>query len=290
MLDFRIQTFLTLCETMNYTRAAQRLCITQPAVTQHIQYLETYYGGKLFIYKNKTLSLTERGRRLELAAKSMRNSSEGLHRRLQSLEEPRQPLRLGATKTIGDYVILNKICRYLEQGGGRKLTLTVDNTQNLLAQLEAGQLDLTLIEGYFDKQRYTYRLMRRESFIGICHAEHPFAGQKVGFDELFSETLLVREPGSGTRAIFEGALRQHNYTLDNFSGIIQIGSFSVICRMVQRAVGVSFLYRSILDSGQFSGLAAFEIENTPIFHEFNYVFLHNNLFLPEFESFIETPL
>ena len=113
MLDFKMETFLTLCETMSYTRAAERLCITQPAVTQQIRHLEEYYGGRLFSYRGKTLSMTERGRRLELAAKSLRHSSEALRERLVGLEERRPPLRLGATKTIGDYVIPGKLCCYL---------------------------------------------------------------------------------------------------------------------------------------------------------------------------------
>ncbi len=61
MLDFRIETFLNLCVTMNYTKTARELCITQPAVTQHIHYLEKYYGCRLFEYKNKTLKLTHQG-------------------------------------------------------------------------------------------------------------------------------------------------------------------------------------------------------------------------------------
>ena len=64
MLDFRLHTFLTLCETMNYTRAAERLCITQPAVSQHIHFLEAHYGCRLFTYQNKTLRLTPAGETL----------------------------------------------------------------------------------------------------------------------------------------------------------------------------------------------------------------------------------
>lgn len=64
MLDFRHKTFLTLCKVRNYTRTAEALCLTQPAVSQHIKFLETMYGGKLFLYKKKQLTLTERGERL----------------------------------------------------------------------------------------------------------------------------------------------------------------------------------------------------------------------------------
>lgn len=75
MLDPRWNTFLTVCETMNYTRAAQRLCLTQPAVTHHIQYLEEHYGCKLFRYEGKVLSLTPAGLRLRDLTRSMAYNS-----------------------------------------------------------------------------------------------------------------------------------------------------------------------------------------------------------------------
>lgn len=288
MLDFKMETFLTLCETMSYTRAAERLCITQPAVTQQIRHLEEYYGGRLFSYHGKTLSMTERGRRLELAAKSLRHSSEALRERLVGLEERRPPLRLGATKTIGDYVIPGKLCCYLAADPERSLSLTVDNTRNLLAALEAGTLDLALIEGYFDKARYDFRTLRRENFTGICREGHRFAGRRVGFEELFEETLIVREPGSGTRAIFEAALLGHNHSLDSFAKTVEIGSFPVILSLVEAGLGFSFLYRSVLKESK-RALRAFEIRDTPIFHEFNFVFLRDNLLRGELEAFIAAP-
>lgn len=75
MLDPRWHTFLTLCETINYTRAAEKLCLTQPAVTHHIQYLESHYHCKLFRYEGKVLFLTEAGRKLRDYTRSMAYNS-----------------------------------------------------------------------------------------------------------------------------------------------------------------------------------------------------------------------
>ena len=74
MLDPRWHTFLVLCETMNYTRAAERLCLTQPAVTHHIHYLEAHYGCRLFTYQGKTLRLTPAGARLREFTRSCRTT------------------------------------------------------------------------------------------------------------------------------------------------------------------------------------------------------------------------
>ena len=75
MLDTKLNTFLVLCETMNYTRAAERLCLTQPAVTHHIHYLEERFGCRLFSYQGKTLSLTAEGQRLLGLARSLAYNS-----------------------------------------------------------------------------------------------------------------------------------------------------------------------------------------------------------------------
>ena len=96
MLDFRMDTFLNLCGTMNYTKTAKKLCITQPAVTQHIHYLEHYYGCRLFEYKNKTLTLTPQGKILKrricwiITAARSRNGS-GRRRFRRFISVPQKP-------------------------------------------------------------------------------------------------------------------------------------------------------------------------------------------------------
>lgn len=95
-------------------------------------------------------------------------------------------------------------------------------------------------------------------------------------------------PAPGTRAIFEAALLGHNHSLDSFSKTVEIGSFPVILSLVEAGLGVSFLYRSVLKESK-RLLRAFEIRDTPIFHEFNFVFLRDNLFRSELEAFIAAP-
>ena len=90
MLDFRINTFLEVCRCKNYTRAAENLNITQPAVTQHIQYLQQYYGAKLLVYRNKQLTLTPEGELLRRA-----------------------------TLTIGEYLLPERVAFYSQAGEGR---------------------------------------------------------------------------------------------------------------------------------------------------------------------------
>ena len=198
MLDPRWNTFLVLCETMNYTRAAERLCLTQPAVTHHIHYLEDHYGCRLFSYEGKVLRLTEAGVKLREYTRSLAYNSRKVE---ESMMAPKPlSLRIGASKTIGEFVVAPKVERFLRDYPEASFSLIVDNTQVLLRMLEAGKLDFVLVEGFFEGSRYETTLYRKEEFFGICPPGHRFAGRAISLMELESERILIREPGSGTRA------------------------------------------------------------------------------------------
>ena len=106
MLDFRLFTFLTLCETMSYTKAADRLHLTQPAVTQHVKYLEREFGAPLFHYASKSLSLTPEGELLRQYAVAVRADSEKLRELIGKKKKRNRKLVFGATLTIGEYLSL----------------------------------------------------------------------------------------------------------------------------------------------------------------------------------------
>jgi DNA-binding transcriptional LysR family regulator len=105
MLDHRLQTFLTLCETCNYTKTAEKLNMTQPAVSQHIQYLENYYQVALIAEKGKNFSLTEEGKALEQYIRTLKANSERILPLLQRIKNQVKQLNFGATLTIGEYTV-----------------------------------------------------------------------------------------------------------------------------------------------------------------------------------------
>lgn len=267
MVDYRIDTFLLLCQLMNYRKTADALGITQPAVTQQIHYLERKYGCKLFVYQNSRLQKTEEAAILEQYARAMRLQDQHLRDKLSSTV---RELKIGATKTIGDYVLKDDIRQYLSRED-HALSLIVDNTEHLLKMLDENQLDFAVIEGSFDRAMYDSQLFRKEPFVGICPADHPFAGKEVTLDELFQETIIHREAGSGTRAILEQELRGYNESLERFRRQICISSFPVILDLVKRGVGVSFVYEVLANSDP--DIAKFTIKDKSIVREFNIVYL-----------------
>lgn len=267
MLDYRIDTFLTLYEQMNYRRTAELLNMTQPGVTQHIHYLEDFYGVKLFAYNGRQLKRTKQAEQLKQHFDSIRAEERAL--KDSFVQTDTVHLKVGATKTIGEFVILPAVRAFLSREN-HCLDLTVDNTENLLALLSRGELDFAVIEGVFDKEKYPHHLFKKEQFLGICGADHPFAGRTVSLEEAFRESLLVREMGSGTRMLLQQAVADRGYSLDSFRRCSSISNFSVICELVAKNGAITFAYAPIAHCRE--DLATFLVEDMQIQGEFNFVY------------------
>lgn len=270
-MEQRLETFLTLCNTMHYGRAAEQLNLSQPAVSKHIQALESQYGVKLFDYSSHRLKKTKQCEILEQYAQSLRYNEEELLQKLH--EKPKTLLRIGATKSIGKYILLPQIRRFLDKPGNR-LELIVDNTDNLLQLLNQGEMDFVILEGVFDKQHYDWMFFRKEPYIGICSARHPFAGKRIAMTELLGERVILREKGSGTRRILEHELANEGYNIRSFADRICISSFDIIKSLVSDGYGISFLYEAVVKND--GRLGSFQCPPLTGEREFHVVYLKNS--------------
>ena len=269
-MDSKLHTFLVLCQTMNYRLAAERLHLSQPAVTKQIQSLEQSLQTKLFNYDGHALHKTEKCLLLERYAISMQYQFEELQ--LAIAEKERTLLRIGATKTIGDYVLIDAIKDYLSDPS-HELSLVVDNTKHLLQMLDENRLDFAVIEGTFSKTKYDSYLLRMEPFVGICAKDSPLCGREVPMEELLQETIIVREEGSGTRRIFEERLAASGYDLNDFSRKVSISSFVSIKALVSAGIGISLLYHSVV--AQDPTIGTFTVKGLTEPHAFHVVYTRN---------------
>ncbi len=270
MIDNRIYTFLKLCEVGNYRKTAEILNMTQPAVTQHIHFLEDQYGCKLFEYKDRKLFKTQQCHDLEKHALALVYNDRAFKSEVS--KPAKKKISIGATKTVGDYLAKDTVMKLLECDD-IEFEFVVDNTRHLLSYLQNLQLDILMIEGYFDKNAYGYKLIKKEEMVGICGKNHPFAGKKIQLEEILSQHIILREEGSGTRSVFESFLKKSNLTPKSFKKQSWISSFSLIENAVEKGVGISFVYESIPKNNK--KLATFKIKGESIMHEFNYVYLKN---------------
>lgn len=284
MLDNRLLTFLTLCQELNYTRTGKLLHMSQPAVSQHIRYLEDYYGVKLFSYQKKTLSLTPQGERLYEYSLALRASAD----KIKSIVHKKSQLSLnfGTTLSVAGYFMEKPLKKLLEDYPQAEIFMDVNNTQILLSRLREGQLDFVILEGHFDKSKYSYKLLSKENFIGIASSIHPLAKSSVQLRDLLGQRLIVRERGSGTRDIFEKILYEENLTMSSFKNTLEIGNIEAIKSLVRSGLGISFLYELTVKKELGKSLTRLQIEGFQIAREINFVYLKNNPLEEELLAFL----
>ena len=279
MLDFRIKTFLTVCEYMNFTKSAEILCITQPGVSQHIKYLEKTYDTKFFEYEGKKIKLTKSGKMFYRAASTMKHDEEFLKEKIKQEKLRITHLKFGATLTIGEFILPPKVHNYLNKNDNINITMIVGNTEELLYKLQHGEIDFALVEGYFVKSDYDYVVYSKENYICVASKNYKFKKEPHVLEDLLKETLIVREKGSGTRDIFEKNLERQNLTTNDFRKVIEIGNINAIKQLVKNNNGITSLYEiAVKDELENGTLKQIEVDDLQKNHNFYFIWRKNSAF------------
>lgn len=285
MLDFRVYTFLTVCDYMNFTKAAEVLHVTQPAVSQHIRYLETLYGVRLFASEGKKIHLTPAGEKLLYAATTIKNDELFLKDLLHCVPSRGPVLRFGTTRTIGESVISAPLAGYIRRHPDASISVAIGNTDELLHKLTTGEIQFALVEGYYNHELYDSMVYRTEPFIPVCAPGHSFVREPGRLKDLLGEHLLIREPGSGTRDILEKNLEINNIHLADFRNITEIGSMHVILQLLEKDTGITFLYRTAVEQGIKDGtVRELHLRDFQMEHDFTFIWSKGSIYGPEYRE------
>lgn len=285
MIDFRVKTFLCVCKTMNFTKTAEELAMTQPGVSQHIRFLEDYYNIKLFNYKKKKLELTEQGKYLKNHLETLCHDEIFMKNSLQNLKK-KNKIKLGATLSIGEFYIPEKLSKFIKTNPDYELSLTIADTKELLTKLDLGDVDFILCEGYFDKNLYGYELIKNEKMCLVCSSTYDDK-EITDLKSIFNHHMLIREKGSGTRDIFETFLRDQNFSLENFVRLSEFTSPHIIKKLLLDNQGISFLYKTVVEEEiKEKKLKEIFIPEVSIVHEFNSIWKKNSIFEENYKSIL----
>lgn len=247
MLDYRVHTFLAVCRAGTFTRAAEELHISQPAVSQHIRQLEGHYGCALFIKAGHGMELTPAGQTLYQACACAENDEMRLQAEIEALaaaRSERPPLRLGCTRTIADYAAPRLLAAHLTRHPDERILMRTGNTTELVSLIDRGEIDFALVEGSFDRATFDSATFSRERFVAVAAA----GDRPASIAELLDRRLILRESGSGTREILEHNLAARDLSVSDFSGVVELASIPAIKACVAAGAGVSFLYRVAVES------------------------------------------
>lgn len=289
MLDFRTETFLTVCQTMNFTAAAKQLNITQPAVSQHIHFLEGQYHTSLFIYRNKQLFLTHSGEILRKHLLTMKNDEKAILEELKSNFTGIETLSIGVTMTIGEYAIVDKLANFLIHHPEINIHLHYDNTFQLLKLLDHGQISMAIVEGNYPKENYSHKKYSTEDYIAVCAASHHFfTDHPHTVNDLLYERLLVREKGSGTRNILEQSLIARGLHISDFIHYTQVENMHTIIDLLKKDCGISFLYKIAVENELQSGrLREISLDDFKMQHDFNIIWEKHSIYTDKYLSICE---
>ncbi len=294
----RLKIFLSVCESMNMTQAAEVLHMTQPSVSQAIAELERELGSRLFERLNHRLYITEAGRRLQSYGRHILNLVEQAQQELSELSSGGK-LRVGASLTIGTHLLPQMAACFQEFHPEVELMSLVDNTSVIEALILEDRLDLGLVEGRLNSSDILEKFIQNDELIIIAapnhllaqrvseirRAELPVAVQRFPLlaSDLTGEGFIVREDGSGTRELFESAMRDADIPW-KIAGVYN--NIEAIKQAARQNLGLGVVPEISVELELRSGvLIPIRIPNLKLTRKFNLIYHRQKYFTKAMQAF-----
>ncbi|HET7626829.1 MAG TPA: LysR family transcriptional regulator [Bacillales bacterium] len=239
-MDQHLLVFVTVAEKKNFSRAAEALHMTQPAVSQYVKTLEQDINATLLERNNKMVRMTKAGEVVYHHAKEIL----GLYARMKTLvvdlmQTAGGPLAIGASYSFGEYVLPQLLADLLQQYPLIKPSVMIGNSASVADKISRRQLDIGIIEGDVHDQKLAVQPLVKDYMMVVVSHNHRFARKKqVELADLQQETWIVREEGSGTREMTEKMFSLHQFKPEK---TMEFGSTQLIKESVAAGIGVSFL-------------------------------------------------
>lgn len=276
MIDVKLITLLKVYETGNYTRAAEKLALTQPAVSQHIKLLERELDVTLFDRTGSKIKPTPEGKLVIQYAERVVSLYETLQQALVDRKHTIDRLRVGVTHTSESNIVSEVLAKYTEQNENMKITIQTDGINSLHDMLRNYKIDIAIVEGGVADPSIKSIMLDTDCLVLAVSNEHPLAKKRsVKLEELKSERMILRLPNSGTRNLFAAHLESHGQSLDDFNVVLEVDNIATIKDLVRRNYGVSILARSAcMDELKKGKITVLPIENLSMVREVNILYHH----------------
>lgn len=233
--------FCTVFEEKSISNAAKLEYISQPAVTKIIRKIETNYNSLLFNRENNKIIPTKSGEKLYSFAKEIIEIEKMSLSVIKKSETKDSLLRIGASYTIGDYLLPNIISSYNKLHSECKFRLVISNTPKIINQLDNNEIDIALVESQFRSNSFISSVFSEDNLVIVVPPNHHLNGKReVNLSDLKNEQMIWRERESGTRIIIENELNRSG-VLNNIDSFLELGSIESIKRSVEVGLGISIL-------------------------------------------------
>ena len=245
MEDHKLKVFCTVAETKSFSKASEIIHLTQPAVSLLVQAIEEMYETKLFDRASNTVTLTPAGEMLYRYAKEILNLYAAAEKNIgEIIGFVKGSISVGASSTIGNYLLPGVIAAFRKTHPKIKIHLLVGNTKRVVELLNAGNIDIGLVEGDVARQKMVVDKLVADELALIVPPLHPLAKKRnVSIFEITKEPFIFREEGSGTRQVIEKYLGKYSITPQNMMISMVLGSTEAIKESVENGIGIAIVSR-----------------------------------------------
>ena len=276
MDDFRLRVFITAARTLSFTRTAEQLCISQPAVSKHVGELESRYEVQLFTRRGSRLELTEAGRTLLASAERVADDYRRLEYEMSLCTgQTEGELRLGASTTIAQYLLPPILARFTARFPKVRVSLLSGNSEQVEQALGDHAIDLGLVESVSRRQGLHYTPFRADELVLVARPGGKYARtESVTPEALCRIPLVLRENGSGTLEVITAALADRGIRLSQLNVVLRLGSTEGIKGFVRHSDAMAIVSAfSVVDELRSGALRIVDLEGLTLLRDF--VFVHN---------------
>lgn len=267
MISDSLKVFMTVADKSNFSKAAKELNLTQPAISFQVQTLEQYYQAILFDRVNRHVKLTEAGELLLEYAQAMSGVQAELDRKMQQLTgQVKGKLTIGASRTVGEYVMPHILSQYCRLYPDVDVTMEIHNTYQVKQSLLKQYIDIGIVESDVQQEGLFLQEIFQDELLLVIPTDHPWAElEEVDIEEFTNEPFIIREPGSGSRLIFEEALMETGYSVEQLQVMMEISSIEATKAAVRSGLGVAVMSKwAVMDDVVGGRLIALRIKDMPM--------------------------
>lgn len=289
MADRRLQVFHTVARLLSFTKAAETLHMTQPAVTFQIRQLEEHFNTRLFDRTHNRISLTLAGERVfEYADKIIALYNEMDNRVREMTGDVSGILIIGASTTIAEYVLPNLLGEFKERYPSVNIRLSVSNSLGVVHMVENNSVDVGIVEAPVSNKNLVTDICWKDRLVFICNPQHPLANrEKISADELEDQLFICREEGSGTRDVIRNYMSDNNLQMSDLNVALEVGSPEGTKSAVEAGLGVSIVSEATVKKEIKLGTLVALPMDPPIERPFSIVYQRQKFRLRAMEEFMD---
>jgi DNA-binding transcriptional LysR family regulator len=254
----QLAAFCAVVERKSFSQAAERLGVTQPAVSLQIRALEKRLGRQLLDRSGRRVEPTEAGLRLYRGAQRILALEEQLVEEVAEGDEGALAgqLELGASTGPGGTVLPRLLCEFHAEHPGVRVRLLVSDTQTVVEQVARRELELGVVGAARRHRSVAFEPFFRDEVVLVCPPDHAFAGRTISIDDLRAEPLILMQEGAGVRQVIEDELRRVGVRLRDLDVRLELGLQESVRSAVEAGFGVTFISRSAVESDVDAGRLA----------------------------------